>query len=278
MLTMQTLGRWGRLGNQMFQYAALKGISVMHDYNMLIPQHYKVEVPDQVYELFKAFRLINLKTSETCPVHQWPRMQRQIRIPQFEYQKNIVENLLPNTDISGSYCQSWKYFDNVKDLIRQDFEFNFDVISKVKPFVESQSQPFFLNVRRGDYLKYKDHHPTLPLSYYQEALKKFDNTNTCIIVSDDVKWCKENFKQSNVVFTDELGKLPGYYDMAIMSLCNGGIMANSTFAWWGAWLQKNRTNPIITPNLSISGPGGWFGPANKYNTDDLLLDDWIQLK
>ena len=57
MLTMQTLGRWGRLGNQMFQYAALKGISVMHDYNMLIPQHYKVEVPDQVYELFKAFRL-----------------------------------------------------------------------------------------------------------------------------------------------------------------------------------------------------------------------------
>ena len=127
-----------------------------------------------------------------------------------------------------------------------------------------------IHVRRGDYVEKSEVFPPQPLSYYETSVKKLYGANLkhihFIICSDDIEWCKYNFKFPNMTFVeDEIDII----DMFIMSMCGDNIIANSSFSWWSAWLNQNQ-NKVVAP-------AKWFGPKRSLNTKDLYLDNWIRV-
>jgi len=258
-LSFNSIGSLGRLGNQLFQYAALKGIANRLECKLLVPNHLK--------ELFHFFKLEHL-------------MPEQIGDSEFkEYRcKNIFHyqdlRFKKNQDLVG-YFQSWKYFSQIEAEISEDFSFQNSILEKAKILIQAYNNPYFLHVRRGDYLLKEDYHPVLNLDYYNKAIEAYSKESECLVFSDDINWCKKNLKIDGK-YIESKEALPDYLDLAIMSLCNGGIISNSTFAWWGAWLQKSNTQPILTPDPQHFGTGGWFGESCKgTNMDDLIPDGWI---
>ena len=111
------------------------------------------------------------------------------------------------------------------------------------------------------------------INYYLNSLnylKSITNSNFKIFVfSDDIKWCEENFGfLNNKTFISDN---KDYEDLYLMSMCKNNIIANSTFSWWGAWLNKNENKQVIIPSK-------WFGISNSHlNTNDLYCDKWIKL-
>jgi len=125
-----------------------------------------------------------------------------------------------------------------------------------------------IHVRRGDYVNHPNHHPTQSLEYYLEAIKILkDETELFLVFSDDINWCKENIKLDNVVYIENE---KDYIELYLMSVCTNNIISNSSFSWWGAWLNKNEDKKVI-------GPLKWFGDAIKHNTGDVLPENWIKL-
>ena len=124
----------------------------------------------------------------------------------------------------------------------------------------------------------------MPVSYYKNALDKhFNDDQPVFVFSDDLDWCRENFKDDRFLISTQNqlyeqtadtndGRVKSfipYYDLCMMSLCVGGIIANSSMSWWGAWLIENPSSPIIAPNP-------WFGANySHYNMNDLIPDRWI---
>jgi len=124
-----------------------------------------------------------------------------------------------------------------------------------------------LHVRRGDYLRFKNVHTLCSLEYYEDSLnliKQKIGDFTTIIISDDKDWCKENLKGIISPFYDEID------DLILMSNSDHNIIANSSFSWWGAYLNKNINKIVI-------GPKVWFGPGGPQDQDDTIPSTWIKL-
>ena len=150
--------------------------------------------------------------------------------------------------------------------------------------VMARGSLFRIEAKNADAIGKEGYHPIAPLSYYQEALKRFDNDTPCFVFTDDLDWCKsqEYFKQDRFLFNENVQRydyksrnglgesqytiLP-HIDLCLMSLCSGAIIANSSFSWWGAWLQNNRGNVIA--------PDPWYGSKNSHlDTSDIIPDRW----
>jgi hypothetical protein len=183
-----------------------------------------------------------------------------------------VFEVSPGTSFLG-YFQSWKYFADIQDKIREEF-------SMREPYPEQAQQvadkhrtvgrPLVsIHVRRGDYLtpsNLQAHRIPGP-DYYREAYRHFLGA-TYLIFSDDVSWCRETFRGDQFAFCDTGNH---WLDLAIMSRCDHHILAASSFSWWGAWL-----NP--SPNKEVIAPHPWIGPALSHcPTGDLYPDNWIKL-
>ena len=132
--------------------------------------------------------------------------------------------------------------------------------------------PFLLNntvsihVRRGDYVHLPNHYPIQSVEYYQRAYEIIGDKNiNVVIVSDDISWCKENLSFNNTHFIENETNIT---DLYIMSLCKHNIMSNSTFSWWGAWLNNN-------PNKKVIQPSNWFGPSLPLSPDEIYCENWI---
>jgi hypothetical protein len=106
------------------------------------------------------------------------------------------------------------------------------------------------------------------MKYYQEAMKHFDDDTLFVVFSDDIDWCKSVFKGDNFIFiTNE----QDYVDLYLMSLCKNNIIANSSFSWWGSWLNKNEGKKVIAPSK-------WFGRAySDWDTNDIYTKNMIKL-
>ena len=206
---------------------------------------------------------------------------------QFHFYQKFFDNCPDNVNLHD-YFQTEKYFKNIEDTIRSDFTFKKEVVDTCKDFLSTlPEEKIFMHVRRGDYVNHPDQHPALPISYYEESYKKFDDP-TVLVFSDDLEWVKQqeffqgdNFLISEVdVRYDHLSdnidgqgnSLIPFYDLYMMTQCNGAVIANSSMSWWRAWLQKNTTLPIVAPTP-------WFGKTALENIDpkDLIPDDWTQL-
>jgi len=197
------------------------------------------------------------------------------------FDDDIFNNCPPNVNLND-YFQTEKYFNNIEKVIRDDFTFKDHIYESCKPFVDSLHKPIFLHVRRGDYLNAPDHHPVCSIEYYEKALSYFDDDCEVIICSNDIEWCKtqELFSTDRFLISEGNDKyghsvmvvggydklLIPYCDLCLMSLCSGGIIANSSMSWWGAWLQNDRGK--------IVAPKNWYGPSANNDTKDLYPDNW----
>lgn len=182
--------------------------------------------------------------------------------PHFEYVG--VHPNKGNTIFHG-YYQSTKNWFGYDDRIREMFEPTEEV---AKYFHEKYPQlhekkTLSLHVRRSEYLKLSNIHPTIGLDYINEAMKIVGEYSTIFIFSDDHEFVKQNINFEKCVMVDESDD---YMELWLMSLCENHIMSNSTFSWWGTFLNKNKNKTIVTPSI-------WFGP-NGPNSKDIYEPNW----
>lgn len=242
MVSFPSLGRIGRLGNHLFQMAATMSLAFDHREGYHFP-HWEHELDFPHSDGF---------TSEIPPGPHYDEKH-------FHYEPIPYEHGL---QLAG-FFQSEKYFKSNEETIR----WTFTPKSHYDPMPDTAS----VHVRRGDYLLLPDHHPILPMDYYLEAMKMLrkHGVSRFLIFSDDLPWCRENFpKQHDVIVIPDL---PPIAQLALTVACKHHVMANSTFSWWGAWLNPDPKKTVIAPKL-------WFGPGYAhYSTRDLLPPEWVQL-
>jgi hypothetical protein len=281
MLAFNELGNNGRLGNQMFQYAALRGIAAKRGYDWCIPPFNTRRIDN--YSLVNCFTLGSMTPNNQFILDRGfaPTVMERY----FHFDKELLE-LCPNEVSIHGFFQTEKYFKHIEDQIRSDFTFYESITKNVSEFISKLKDPIFLHVRRGDpnltdargfkwsYTQCSDQHPPQPLEYYEESLKLFPEDQEVIIVSDSPEWVLEQklFEPDRFYISTPEEKYPDgsytpYVDLCLMSLCSGGIIANSSLSWWGAWLQNNR-GKVIAPKM-------WFGPAYAdKDTKDLYCSGW----
>ena len=283
MLAFNELGNCGRLGNQMFQFASLKGIARRKGYDFMIPPFNANRIDN--YSLHNCFELSNVSSGNLGFLDMG--FAPMVSERQFHYDEEM-HNLCPDDISIFGFFQTDKYFKDIKSEVLEDFTFIEGILEPCKDFISNFNQePFFVHVRRGDpnlvdargfkwsYTQCSSQHPPQTIEYYEEALKNFPDNVPVIVVSDSPDWADEQeiFKGDRFFISQPEDKYPDgsytpYIDLCLMSLCTGGIIANSSLSWWGAWLQQGRG--------TIVAPKNWFGPdyANK-DTKDLYCENWV---
>jgi len=281
MIGFNHIGTMGRFGNQMFQYAALKGIAANRGFEYTIPPDGRVDQIDN-YGLLEAFELTTNKNIGYLDTKLGSRENH------FHFDENIFNKCQDETSLLG-FFQSEKYFKHIEEDLRKDFTFKENWLEPCKGFRKQiKGEVIFLHVRRGDpnlvdkrgfkwaYVNLQSTHPVQPLEYYEKALKEFPEDIPVLVFSDSIEWCKQQqiFDNGRFMFSEPDdkygdGALVPYLDMCLMSLCDHAIIANSSMSWWGAWLIQN-------PNKKVVAPSMWFGSdyADK-DTKDLYCEDWI---
>lgn len=189
-------------------------------------------------------------------------------------EKEFKFNKLPkfNDDVKlNGYFQSEKYFSNnreeILDLYRQNEEDLFTTKSKYE-FLDFENS-VSIHVRRGDYLHLDNFHPTQSIEYYENGYEYFGKDKTFIIFSDDIEWCKKSFNFIEKKFF--IDSSIDFEELYLMSYCKNNIIANSSFSWWGAWMNEYDDKKVIAPKR-------WFGPSLGYHdTSDIYCKNWIIL-
>jgi hypothetical protein len=173
-----------------------------------------------------------------------------------------------STEFNG-YFQSSKNFYGYNEIIKKLFSPTQEFIDKIKikyPNIEN-TKNVIVHIRRGDYLKFPEIHPIIDVSYINYCLQKIEKYDTIYVVSDDKEWVRENIKMDRLIVVDGLDD---YEELWLISLFNKIIMSNSTFSWWGAFL-----NQLDSPEIYI--PNHWFGPKGEQNINDLYEESWIKI-
>jgi hypothetical protein len=168
------------------------------------------------------------------------------------------------------YFQSEKYFKDFEKEIRELFmSYDVELSNEIKGLLANENT-CSIHVRRGDFLNHPNHHPVQNMNYFMKAIKKMPKDCVFLILSDDIDWCKQNFPDLPEKFRFVEGN-KDYEDLYIMSHCKNNIICNSTFSWWGAWLNDNKNKIVVAPDK-------WFGKAYaNWNTDDLYCEGWIKI-
>ena len=269
MIGFNALGRMGRLCNQMFQYASLKGFARKIGADIIIP-NYETAVDDGIgnmlrTELFDSFDL-NVQTGLLNNGHA-PIVQERF----FHFDEELF-NHCPDHVILQGYFQTEKYFKHIEDEIRDDFIFHPEISTPCKEMIDGVENPIALHVRRTDYIKNSENHFNLPIEYYKVALDHFDSDRNVIVFSDDPLWCHDESLFSDdrfIISENEDNRV----DLCLMSMCDDFIIANSSYSWWGAWLSSNQNKKVIAPVQ-------WFGKTGytkDHNTKDLIPNDWTRI-
>lgn len=283
----------GGLGNQMFQYSFYKQLkSQIKDAKLDLSVFENCNLHNG-YELNKIFNVDEdiaskdeiMKLSEDYSNNQiFRRIKRKFfGIKRTHYvQRDFGYNKLDfignmNDLYLEGYWQSEKYFSDVKDVIVKEFTFKNKLTNKNKEIVKliKDSNSISVHIRRGDYIfnpeASKIYSGICNLEYYKNALDIIKNNVSkpqFLVFSDDMDWVKNNLSLESCVYVDWNKNQESYIDMQLMSLCKHNIIANSTFSWWGAWLNSNENKIVIAPKK-------WFN--TNANTTDLIPESWKRI-
>jgi len=178
----------------------------------------------------------------------------------------------PPQDVSVEffgYFQSNKNFLGYDEKIIELFRPSVEFINKIKvkyPEIENETT-VSLHVRRGDYLTISHVLPVIDKSYIDECIKKIGEYDTLFIFSDDKEWVEQNLSYPNQIIVSEI---EDYEELWLISLCKNNIMSNSSFSWWGSFLNENENKKILVPSV-------WFGPSGELNYQDIYLEEWTKI-
>lgn len=277
----------GGLGNQMFQYALYKNYIYKNKEVKADLSFYNSNDDHNGFELDKIFNIeLNIANLEEiqymgdCKKRIIDKVRRRCGYRkkshyvenEFIFDKNLLDK--DNLYIEG-YFQTEKYFKHIRNEILNSFSVSINdyrnemLIEKMK-----NENCVALHVRRGDYIKNKKtrkiYGGITTLDYYEKAIK-YINKNVknpvYYVFSDDIKWVQENLCIDSSIIVDWNTGKESYKDMILMSKCKHNIIANSSFSWWGAWLNINSTKIVVAPNK-------WL---NTKSTPDIYCKGWIKI-
>lgn len=239
----------GRLGNNLFQMAAALALADRLKTN---------SVRTNTYDYLNAFELNNIP-------YKSGNAKQTFSEKKFSFNEEFL-TLNDNTHLSG-YFQSFKYFENVSDKIKTNFKFKQFVCDNVMSngytdIINLNNNISAIHVRRTDYLTIQHAHPVCPLSYYETCLNKINNLEQVYVFSDDPTWCRQTFTDSKYKIID----LDLHCTLFMMTKVKNLIIANSSFSWWGAWLNDH-------PEKTIFAPKQWFGNTLPYRGADVNLQN-----
>lgn len=255
MITFSKIGQHGRLGNQLFQYAALRGAESATGFEAVVPPGFDIE------GMNLRCRRVQIK----------PRHLHEER--KFAFDPSVLA-IADNTDLHG-YFQSWRYFERVATLVAREFALVEAPVKLVTRAIEtwrgtSQAELVGIHVRRGDYLSHPRIHPVRDAAWYAHALQALPPAATgrarrFVVCSDDLAWCREALRGlGDVVFSDGLAPVE---DLGVLVRCDHVVISNSSFGWWGAWLGARSSRVVVAPSQ-------WFGPDGRQDTQDLIPPSW----
>jgi hypothetical protein len=281
----------GGLGNQMFQYALGRNLSLIHKTAFKIdPSYLRRE-----NQSGRSFQLHNFNTilEEASPKEiqkyrgTFQKILDKIRpdlkkLKISDIGKNLMAfeaNILNRKD--GYFDGHWnneRYFKANEETIKKDFTLKSPLgtgAAEILRMIESEPNATSLHIRRGDYLsiqKVSNIYNQLPFSYYQKAMEymlaRHPDTHF-FVSSDDIEWVKENFPQGYPVTFVSSPLITEYEELVLMTQCKHNTIANSTYSWWGAYLNKNDNKIVIAPEH-------WFLDATK-NNNDFVPKTWIRM-
>ena len=288
----------GGLGNQMFQYAFGRKLSLVKRTNFKLDiRSYNNDKSARKFmlDIFKT-KIDIASVSEIEKIKRW-HLSAYIRKPYTlvqkllpYYKRNIIKEKcftcfdknyikFPANCILIGYWQSYKYFESIRDILLKEFKPQTELDDKNKKVLEKihNNNSISIHIRRGDYINnpiYSKFYRALDKEYYLEAIKIIKSrirNPKFFIFGDEIEWFKENIQLENATYIDFNQDKP-FNDLFLMNNCKHNIMANSTFSWWGAWLNNNNSKIVITPEHWFKGEF-----AQTYKTTDLLPDSWIKL-
>jgi hypothetical protein len=257
MISVQTLGSYGKLGNQMFQYAAAYAAAKRNGTKVSISTKDKYR-DSSINQLIETFEL------KSALFEDFSSITNSFYESGFEHDPNILL-VKDNTDLRG-YFQSEKYFSDYAEQLRSnEFVFRNHIIEEAQSFWSSDVDPsstVSIHVRRGDYKQFADVHTNLGVEYYKKAISFLPCAKNAIVFSDDILESKEIIENAiksdvlNVIYAD----LEYNTSLAIMSMCKHHVIANSSFSWWGSWLSDSQGITVAPSQwFSINGPKDWKG-------------------
>lgn len=288
---------YGGLGNQMFQYALNTALNQKGNRSTITFSNFFYDSHHNGFNLSKAFRLklpfplhiLNLllryggffyknKISayflrKLITRYYKRKYSTYTEKKEFIYDENVFHQ---TSSLLVGIWQVEAYFKDIKKAITREFVFNKPKDKKNKELIEEiqNGNSVSVHIRRGDYLNTKwakTHSVIGDKTYYVNSInylkEKIENPHYYIF-SDDIPWVKENLKFPDVTFVDHNKGKNSYIDMYLMSLCKHNIIANSTFSWWGAWLNNNINKIVIMP-------GRWL---NMENCGGIFPSDWIKME
>ena len=288
----------GGLGNQMFQYAIGRRLALLHqvdlklDLTELLDRTAKSNFTFREYEL-NAFQ-INSLIAEVEEVSLFYRNDIVSKIKRLFIPAKLIQesslNFEPAILNSGNqvylngYWQSEKYFESIRTVLLSDFTLRQSFLDKhtadegittIKTQIET-TPSVSVHFRRGDYITdsiTNSVHGTCTADYYRNAINLIRQkvaSAHLFLFSDDPEWLLKN-RLFNDLPTTVVTTSNKHLDMYLMSLCQHNIIANSSFSWWGAWLNRNPEKLVIAPEK-------WFANGNMNDqTTDLIPEKWIRI-
>lgn len=249
----------GGLGNQMFQYSYGRYLSIKYNTKLYLDIRFYSGFQGNVVRTFLLDKFKNTEIDTNLNMIQNNHPIYAI-IDDFNY-KELPQPVDCNYYMDG-YWQSERYFIESEDIIRNDFT---PVNVQNVPLLDTNTVS--MHIRRTDYVTSNGYHPVQTIDYYKNAIDLIGDYDNLFVFSDDIKWCKDNLNFKNMIFMEGFSEID---DMIIMSMCKDNIISNSTFSWWGAWLNKNTNKKVIAPNK-------WFGDHVRLDTSNLIPKDWIKI-
>jgi hypothetical protein len=251
----------GGLGNQMFQISNVLSQSWDNRCEYVFnPKSYTpLQGNDTSKYVNNIFKKLNFTNDNIIT-------QRHNEITWSYYDKPKVFNT--NIEFYG-YYQSSKNFLNHKDKIIDIFSPSDEEIKSliVKYPQIKLKNTLSLHIRRGDYVNSPTIHPVISKSYIETALNMISGYSHLFIFTDDKSWVLQNLKTKNFTIVND----DDYNELWLMSMCTNNVISNSTFSWWGSFLNKNKNKRIIAPSV-------WFGDNGPKNYKDIYENNWEIIK
>lgn len=282
------------LGNQIFQYAFAKSLQLKTGQRVILDYTNQFDNLARKNRTKRKFLLNQFQTSlPLCSKSElvtWNFLKQENSVDAARYQlaryrigrkKYYAESIDDVTNYKEElqylrgewYIKGWfqneKYFSDIREILLEEFSLNNELnISSFLNEVLVNNNTVAVHFRRGDY---KNGH-FLSLNYYKKSVEYIEKkvvNPIYLVFSDDIKWVKEHLKiEGRVIFLNEEGQYCDFEELVLMSKCKHCIIANSTFSWWGAWLNRNENKIVVAPK-----PEAWFT-----NQKNILLPDWKTIR
>lgn len=265
----------GRLGNQLFQAAAAFALAQENQCGVYFPDFERLDTPGDDYGLKQ------LKHNYAYIFSRIPSTQMKItpttryQEPDFSYHQIPYQ---PDIEISG-YFLSEKYFSNYREQIMDLFspveeverhlESHFSSILQHEKSVGIHVRTGYLEAMLNDFNpKFYERYLPPDIDFFKQAMELFDKDSLFVVFSDHINWCKEQFAEIDreIIFVENQDYI---YDFYLLSKCKHTILANSSFGWWAAYLNKNPDKKVVCRMP--------FWTCDPSGLKDIICSDWTTI-